>query len=859
MTRSWGESGLGFVCRIVLFLVVSFSALAQEPRSTVVIERTGGLEFQLDATNSTVSCEPFDGTFTLIVPNSLFNGDRWYSLSRQQFSAMNLYVDQVNKAQCGVKIHNGTDFLNYRLLTKTIADDSSSAKVKHIGDLAESSQTQSGVVQPYGFVGPYSSGNTQMLSPITTNTMTTMIAPGAASQSVFEGFPYAFGTLMQGGTYLEPAFEFLGNSTGGMGAKNISYVYYSDAGFTRGVCGSVNNLAAENGMEVVYDTEFANNATAASPSLPKGFPLSAADFDNQTKVEEVAQALKELNPEVAVLCSYVDGCVKWVNALEKVNWMPYAQVAIVCIGLESFVNEVGERSAEYLMGVTPWSELLPSNDAYIGWNATKFAEEFKATTDSQLAYQGASAAGAISAWAQAVNGTSSTNSTEIKEWLNKTIITTMFGDLIFDANGQNTQKTSLLQYLKNSPIKAEIVYPPSKQTNKATYPVPSWLQRDCQSQTASTGFEPCVTIGNCLYDGTCNCTRPDFDPIGVGFNATCIYTPTTDYAYIGVPLRAVGYAFMAFIQLLCIVLAMWMCIYRRDRIIRASQPIFMMLVLTGVFIYAGAILPLSADDEWTGIKDGDQGWCMWRVWLESIGIVVIFGALFAKAWRINKIFENPSLRRVIITPKDVLWPLLVLGVIIVGLMLIFTLVPQCPYQWGTVKTVDVYNNVLTSSGSCEKQKHTGGMIAAVTIVQILALSLCCWQFYKSRKVSIDYSESKWISYAVLSTIQVIVIALPFEFMTLEPNAIFLVEFVKIVIVCLSILLFIFIPKIIYWRNEKWPRPAKEESDAHKLARATRKTLEARRLGAVRRPSSFNKSTASSYNVGATGRASERSE
>ena len=245
----------------------------------------------------------------------------------------------------------------------------------------------------------------------------------------------------------------------------------------------------------------------------------------------------------------------------------------------------------------------------------------------------------------------------------------------------------------------------------------------------------------------------------------------------------------------------------------------MIIVLVGVFLYAGAIFPLTADDEWTDVSDGNISWCMTTIWLGAIGFVLIFAALFSKAWRINKIFSNSSMKRVVIRPLDVIWPMAALGTVMVLVMLIFTLVPECPYTWETSVELNAFGQLISSSGRCEPLEYSTAMDGAVAGVELIALGLCCWQFYKCRNVSVDYSESKWISYAVLSTLQVIAIALPFQFMELTTDSMFLVQLIKFSIICIAVLIFVFAPKIYYWKREKWPPAATPQTESQRIRSA----------------------------------------
>ena len=78
--------------------------------------------------------------------------------------------------------------------------------------------------------------------------------------------------------------------------------------------------------------------------------------------------------------------------------------------------------------------------------------------------------------------------------------------------------------------------------------------------------------GTCLASGACSCP-PTLDSVAdpaTGF-PVCVPKLNTQYVYIGITLRAVGYTLMGIIMTFCIAIAIWIAIFRKDRIIRGEQ------------------------------------------------------------------------------------------------------------------------------------------------------------------------------------------------------------------------------------------------------------------------------------------------
>ena len=72
---------------------------------------------------------------------------------------------------------------------------------------------------------------------------------------------------------------------------------------------------------------------------------------------------------------------------------------------------------------------------------------------------------------------------------------------------------------------------------------------------------------------------------------------TIDYNYIGTGLRAAGLVMCSIVLAMCVGFGGFTVYYRNSRTIKASQPIFLLLLISGIFLMALSIIPLSFDDE----------------------------------------------------------------------------------------------------------------------------------------------------------------------------------------------------------------------------------------------------------------------
>jgi ABC-type sugar transport system substrate-binding protein len=114
-------------------------------------------------------------------------------------------------------------------------------------------------------------------------------------------------------------------------------------------------------------------------------------------------------------------------------------------------------------------------------------------------------------------------------------------------------------------------------------------------------------------------------------------------------LAVVGYVLFGLVTLTAIGFIGWTYQSRKLQVVKASQPIFLIMVALGVLIMASSIIPLSFDDS-TGHL-GSTGICMSIPWLCFMGFSITFAALYSKTKRINEIMRSSeSFIRVKVTP-----------------------------------------------------------------------------------------------------------------------------------------------------------------------------------------------------------------
>jgi hypothetical protein len=256
-------------------------------------------------------------------------------------------------------------------------------------------------------------------------------------------------------------------------------------------------------------------------------------------------------------------------------------------------------------------------------------------------------------------------------------------------------------------------------------------------------------------------------------------------------LAAFGYAAAALIVVASVTFASWVGMRRKSRIVSTMQPVFLIPLCVGVLLMGSALIPFSIDDKVASYSGCDVA-CVARPWLLSVGSAFCIAALFAKLYRINKLFHSQSFRRMQVQPKDVMILPIAFILVIVALNIVWNVLD--PPHW---ERRVVQGQPYTSYGTCTLGETAVGtaMFASIVVICGTGFVMTAWQAFLARNISSEFSESKYLGIAVFSWLQLGLVGVPVLLLIDSSNvsARYSLWVGIIFILCMSMLLVVFVP------------------------------------------------------------------
>jgi len=309
------------------------------------------------------------------------------------------------------------------------------------------------------------------------------------------------------------------------------------------------------------------------------------------------------------------------------------------------------------------------------------------------------------------------------------------------------------------------------------------------------GIEPSFAMGSIFATPVLNVLQmpQDIPPLEIDMN------------YLG-GLSILGWILSGMVILLSMACAAWTLQFQNRRVVKASQPVFLCLICFGVMLMGSAMIPLGFDDQRFTTRQCSIA-CMAVPWLVSIGFATTFSALFSKTWRINKVHAGARrFQRIRVTAQDVSVPLGVLLTLNLLVLLLWTFIAPLQYERRANSGTDNWNRSSRSYyGACfgppDAVAAALSFAACLVVINFIVLVIANLQAYQARKITTEFSESRYIAFIMVTMLQASIVGVPVLILIhQDPRAYFIVVAVILSVTCMATLLFLFVPKMSK-RNE----------------------------------------------------------
>jgi len=357
----------------------------------------------------------------------------------------NLAVKRVNEMG-GVTVGGKA----YQLKILYYDDESTSARG---AQLAERLIGQDGVK----FVlGPYSSGLTKAIAPVTEKYKIPMVEGNGADRNLFmQGYRYMFAVLNTSDYYLRAAINLAAEEAqrAGKSPKNLKIaIAIENDNFSQDVRDGVAEDARRLGMQVVIDEKLPPELNDMAVTLAK---------------------VKALKPDILVVSGHEKGATLAVRQVSE-RRIDVPMLALTHCDSAQIIEKFG-KEAEYAVCGSQWDRTLSYKDRWFG-TADQYAQRFEKEYHYEAPYQAAESSAAVLAFVDAFERSGSFDTEKVRDALATTDLMTFYGPLRFDQSGKNVAKSMVLYQVQDGKFK--VVAPAKWASSKVIYPAPPWAKRE---------------------------------------------------------------------------------------------------------------------------------------------------------------------------------------------------------------------------------------------------------------------------------------------------------------------------------------------------------------------------------------------
>jgi branched-chain amino acid transport system substrate-binding protein len=338
----------------------------------------------------------------------------------------------------GVKIGGKS----YKLKIVYYDDESTPARA---AQLAERLINQDGVKY---MLGPYSSGVTTAIAPVTEKYKIPMVEGNGASLGLFnKGYKYLFATLSTTEYYLKSAVALMAEKAPEIGKKpsqvTIAMAFENDP-FSRDVRAGVVEDAKKFGMKIVIDDKLPPEINDMSATLTK---------------------VKALKPDLLVVSGHAKGATLVVRQTDEMKVRTPMMATTHCDSAK--VAETMPAESKGFLCASQWDRSLKYSDKWFG-RAEDYAQQFDKMFHYAPPYQAAESTAAVLVFVDAFDRCQCFEAEKLRDAIAATDMETFYGHIKFDKTGKNIAKPMILyqvqdgQYRVVAPTKwaeAEVKFP----------------------------------------------------------------------------------------------------------------------------------------------------------------------------------------------------------------------------------------------------------------------------------------------------------------------------------------------------------------------------------------------------------------
>jgi branched-chain amino acid transport system substrate-binding protein len=301
-------------------------------------------------------------------------------------------------------------------------------------------------------LGPYSSGLTKAIAPVTEKYKIPMVEAEGASRSLFnKGRKYLFAVLSTSEQYLASAVALAGEKAIESGKKasdvKVAIAVENDP-FSLDIRAGVLADAEKLGMKVVIDEKLPRDLSDMSSILTKA---------------------KLLKPDLLIVSGHSKGAATAVRQIGEMK-INVPMIAITHCEAADVTGKFGAVANDILCS-TQWAETLSYEDPIFG-TAANFEKEFKAAyseyAEKKVPYQTAQASAAVYVYKDAFERAGVLDREKVRDALAATDLATFYGKVKFAPEGNNIAKPMVLRQIQDG--KYNVVAPSAFASHKVNWP-----------------------------------------------------------------------------------------------------------------------------------------------------------------------------------------------------------------------------------------------------------------------------------------------------------------------------------------------------------------------------------------------------